>query len=420
MATIGQTLSAARIAAGCSLENLSTRTRIRMQVLRGIENEDFVPCGGDFYARGHIRRICKFLGLDPEPLLEEYDREHASAEKPTFIPPPRHPSAKSKASRVAAAQGGQAHTGATDHGAPQGVPRSIGDEDADPEQRAESWGHFERNQKLARPPRRNRPKGAAATAAAASVPGPRRPGRHSRPDSAAAGGGEADGGPWPSGSRRSGSQKGAPQQGDPGVRTGEGTAGKAAATAGAGTATRTATRPAVTRTSTSRAESVRRHWPWAVVGLILVAAVFVGVRTWQGWDDDNPVRTAFESARSNGGETVDSAVLPEETVSDSERRAETAETAGADEAEEGPGEFTVALTASDRSWVKVTDTEGEALFTGFLLEGETQDYVTEEPLTLWVGNAGAVEVAVDGQDQGPAGGSGEVKEIGVGADGFDD
>ncbi|WP_017587552.1 helix-turn-helix domain-containing protein [Nocardiopsis ganjiahuensis] len=405
MATIGQTLSAARIAAGCSLENLSTRTRIRMQVLRGIENEDFVPCGGDFYARGHIRRICKLLGLDPEPLLEEYDREHASTEKPTFVPPPRHPSARTKASRVAAAQGGQAHTGATDQGAPRGVPRSIGDEDADPEQRAESWGHFERNQKLARPPRRNRPRGAPAAAAAASVPGPRRPGRHSRPED----GGADDG-----------AQKGAP-----GAPAGEGAVDRTAATAtaaGAG-ATRTAARPVVTRTSTRRAESVRRHWPWAVVGLILVAAVFVGVRTWQGWDDDNPVRTAFESARSNGGETVDSAVLPKEGVSGPDQRAEAAEvaeTAEADGAEEAAGEFTVALTASDRSWVKVTDTGGEALFTGFLLEGETQDYVTEEPLTLWVGNAGAVGVAVDGQDQGPAGNSGEVKEISVGADGFDD
>ncbi|WP_344074813.1 helix-turn-helix domain-containing protein, partial [Nocardiopsis metallicus] len=169
MATIGQTLAAARIAAGCSLENLSTRTRIRMQVLRGIENEDFVPCGGDFYARGHIRRICKFLGLDPAPLLEEYDREHASNEKPTFVPPPRHPSARTKAARVAAAQGGRAHTGTDDHEAPQDVPRSIGDVNEDPEQRAESWGYFERKQRLARPPRRNRPKGFGKAGAGAAA-----------------------------------------------------------------------------------------------------------------------------------------------------------------------------------------------------------------------------------------------------------
>lgn len=373
-----------------------------MQVLRGIEDEDFVPCGGDFYARGHIRRICKLLGLDPEPLLEEYDREHASTEKPTFVPPPRHPSARSKAARVAAAQGGQAHTGTSDHEAPQDVPRSFGDENTDPEQRAENWGHFERNQRLARPPRRNRPKG-AASAAPVPVPGPRRPGKHSKPEADGTNGGGPDGGP---------------PRGGPDPRTEEGVSAKTATTGGRA-ATRTAARPVVTRTSTRRAESFRRHWPWAVVGLILVAAVFVGVRTWQGWDDTNPVRTAFESARSDTGETMDSAVRPGETNVDPDQRAGAAETAEATGTEETAGEFTVALTATDRSWVKVTDTGGESLFTGFLLEGEAQEYVTEEPLNLWVGDAGAVEVAVDGRDQGAVGGVGEVKEIGVGADGFD-
>ncbi|MGW5875617.1 RodZ domain-containing protein [Nocardiopsis terrae] len=369
MATIGQTLSAARIAAGCSLENLSTRTRIRTQVLRGIENEDFVPCGGDFYARGHIRRICKFLGLDPEPLLEEYDREHSSGDRPTFIPPPRHPSATPKAARVAAAEGGRAHTGTNDHEAPQEVrPARIGDEEADPEQRAESWGHFERNQRLARPLRRNRPKGAAAT-----VPGPRRPGRHSKPENR-------------------------PRDDRPAARV------------------------AVTRTRTLRGERVRRHWPWAVVGLILVTAVFVGVRTWQGWEEGAPVRTAFGSAGSNSEEgTGPSAARDTEAAGGAEGDA--AGDAATEETGPAAGEadeFTVALTASERSWIRISDPAGEDLFTGFLTEGESQDHRTEVPLTLWVGNAGAIEVSVDGREQGPSGGPGEVKEVTVGADGLVD
>uniref|UniRef100_UPI00278C50D7 helix-turn-helix domain-containing protein n=1 Tax=Nocardiopsis sp. CC223A TaxID=3044051 RepID=UPI00278C50D7 len=77
MATIGHTLSAARVAAGFTVADLSARTRIREPVLRAIEEEDFVPCGGDFYARGHIRGLCRALRLDPVPLLEEFDREHA-------------------------------------------------------------------------------------------------------------------------------------------------------------------------------------------------------------------------------------------------------------------------------------------------------------------------------------------------------
>ncbi|MFE1166918.1 helix-turn-helix domain-containing protein [Nocardiopsis sp. NPDC058789] len=374
MATIGQTLSAARIAAGCSLENLSTRTRIRMQVLRGIENEDFVPCGGDFYARGHIRRICKLFGVDPAPLLEEFDREHASPEKATFVPPPRHPSAKPKAARVAAAHGGRTHAGADERQASPDVRRTFGDEEADPEQRAESWGHFERNQRLARPPQRNRPRGVPTAGAngGAAVPEPRRPGRHSRPESP------------PPGARPGAARAAAPRSG-------------------------------VSSTRTRRAEAVRRHWPWAVVGIILIAAVFVGVRTWQGWEEGNPVRTAFESARSGGEGGADSVLLPEDAAVPLDR-AETVEEAPA---EVEPVEFTVSFTASDRSWIEVSEADGEAIYTGFLLEGETQDYATEVPLNLWIGNAGAIDVAVDGEDHGPAGEIGEVREVTIGAEGLE-
>ena len=80
----------------------------------------------------------------------------------------------------------------------------------------------------------------------------------------------------------------------------------------------------------------------------------------------------------------------------------------------------VVVPGQSAARVKVTDAEGEILFTGFLLEGETQDYVTEVPLELWVGNAGEVAVAVDGEDLGPSGGVGEVKEFTVGAEGIGD
>lgn len=74
--SIGETLAAARTEAGLSVTQLSQRTRIRETVIQGIERDDFSPCGGDFYARGHIRSIAKIVGLDPEPLIREYDSAH--------------------------------------------------------------------------------------------------------------------------------------------------------------------------------------------------------------------------------------------------------------------------------------------------------------------------------------------------------
>ena len=74
--SIGETLAAARRDAGLSVTQLSQRTRIRETVIQGIERDDFSPCGGDFYARGHIRSIAKIVGVDPEPLVREYDSAH--------------------------------------------------------------------------------------------------------------------------------------------------------------------------------------------------------------------------------------------------------------------------------------------------------------------------------------------------------
>ncbi|WP_406287123.1 helix-turn-helix domain-containing protein [Embleya sp. NBC_00896] len=71
--SIGQSLSEARVRAGLTVDRLSEVTRIRQAVIEGIEQDDFEPCGGDFYARGHIRTVARATGVDPMPLLAEYD-----------------------------------------------------------------------------------------------------------------------------------------------------------------------------------------------------------------------------------------------------------------------------------------------------------------------------------------------------------
>ncbi len=71
--SIGEALTAARRQAGLSVADVSQRTRIREAIIRGIENGDYSACGGDFYARGHIRSIAKVVGTDAGPLIREYD-----------------------------------------------------------------------------------------------------------------------------------------------------------------------------------------------------------------------------------------------------------------------------------------------------------------------------------------------------------
>jgi transcriptional regulator with XRE-family HTH domain len=71
--SIGGTLAQARRDAGLSVAQVSERTRIREAIIRGIEQDDYSGCGGDFYARGHIRSIAQAVGADPAPLIREYD-----------------------------------------------------------------------------------------------------------------------------------------------------------------------------------------------------------------------------------------------------------------------------------------------------------------------------------------------------------
>ncbi|MGO9077691.1 MAG: helix-turn-helix domain-containing protein [Streptosporangiaceae bacterium] len=77
--SIGDALAAARRQAGLTIEQVSQRTCIRESIIRGIEQNDFSACGGDFYARGHIRGIARAVGADPGPLVSEYDATQGAA-----------------------------------------------------------------------------------------------------------------------------------------------------------------------------------------------------------------------------------------------------------------------------------------------------------------------------------------------------
>lgn len=76
---LGPELAAARTRLALSVDQLAERTRIRPHVIESIEVDDFAPCGGDFYARGHLRTLCRVLGIDVAPLLATYDERYAHA-----------------------------------------------------------------------------------------------------------------------------------------------------------------------------------------------------------------------------------------------------------------------------------------------------------------------------------------------------
>jgi cytoskeleton protein RodZ len=74
--SVGSELAQARRDAGLSVAQVSAGTNIRASLIDQIEGDDFSHCGGDFYARGHIRAIAKFVGADSDEAMREFASEH--------------------------------------------------------------------------------------------------------------------------------------------------------------------------------------------------------------------------------------------------------------------------------------------------------------------------------------------------------
>ena len=75
--SLGSVIRQARIDAGLSVDDLSERTSIRAGLLKEIESDDFTKCGGETYARGHLRNIAPHIKMDSQLLLELYENEQS-------------------------------------------------------------------------------------------------------------------------------------------------------------------------------------------------------------------------------------------------------------------------------------------------------------------------------------------------------
>lgn len=81
--SVGQALQHARIDARLTVDEVSTSTRVRVPIVHAIEDDDFARCGGDVYARGHVRTLARAVGLDADVLVAQYDEEHGGRPQPT-------------------------------------------------------------------------------------------------------------------------------------------------------------------------------------------------------------------------------------------------------------------------------------------------------------------------------------------------
>ncbi|MDX2844171.1 DUF4115 domain-containing protein, partial [Streptomyces ipomoeae] len=140
----------------------------------------------------------------------------------------------------------------------------------------------------------------------------------------------------------------------------------------------------------------------AIAGALVGGAVYLTNR-----DEDGGTPSSAESkspltssASAPPGSTDDESTGSDPTGSETTGSDPTG--SGGTGTTEGGGEtkdaVTVRITAQGgRSWVSAKDSTGELLYDGLLNEGETKSFTDKESISLVLGDAGAVQLVVNGK-----------------------
>jgi len=74
MASLGEQLRTARRAKGQSLEDVSNDTNISKRYLEALEEDNYDMLPGQVYVVGFLGSYAKYLGLDTEAMLKQYNK----------------------------------------------------------------------------------------------------------------------------------------------------------------------------------------------------------------------------------------------------------------------------------------------------------------------------------------------------------
>lgn len=76
--TLGELIRQAREDAGLSIDELAQIVNLRSRLLVAMENDDFIQCGGDAYARGHLRNIARVTNSSASEFIALFDANHST------------------------------------------------------------------------------------------------------------------------------------------------------------------------------------------------------------------------------------------------------------------------------------------------------------------------------------------------------
>lgn len=192
-------------------------------------------------------------------------------------------------------------------------------------------------------------------------------------------------------------------------------AGEAAAgRAGSGSTRPGSTRPVLALVASARTRlggdvPLERRGPnWAVLaGLALTVVVLMAVAALIG-DLRAPGRGATDVASPSSSSPPPSPPSPSPSSTPSSTSGRTTGPSPSSSPARG---VAVALRATGQSWVSVRDAGGRTVFAGLLSRGDARRFRDSTVLRLTLGNAGAVQLTVNGTPIGPAGADGQVVRL---------
>ena len=96
MIEFGKTLRTARESKGLTPGQIAEKTHMMVQMVEGLEKEDFSKIVAPIYGRGFVKLYCEAVGLEPKPLVDAFmeiysGSRDASAAKPEPSAPPQPP-----------------------------------------------------------------------------------------------------------------------------------------------------------------------------------------------------------------------------------------------------------------------------------------------------------------------------------------
>ena len=74
---LGATLRQARETKRLTCDQIARATRIPLRMLLAMENNDWAKLPGGIFTRGYLRAYAREVGIDGEPLVAQYESEHA-------------------------------------------------------------------------------------------------------------------------------------------------------------------------------------------------------------------------------------------------------------------------------------------------------------------------------------------------------